>query len=108
MKKNLIKIESLQKYEVEAKSKVSVDNLVFEKGIISRIHFENHISEDGSDCMVMKFFKENTLILKFKTKEDYTLVIDPESDCSYEITRTDKLYINKDAVFYNPFCEENE
>lgn len=108
MKKNLIKIESLQTYEVEAKSKVSVDNLVFEKGIISRIHFENHTSEDGINYMLMKFFKENTLISKFKTNEDYTLIIDPESDSSYEITRTDKLYINKDTVFYNPFCEENE
>jgi|GEM_PF-5278728 hypothetical protein len=107
MKKNLIKIENLQKYEIEAKAKVTVDNLVFEKGTVSRIHFENHTFEDGTEGMVMKFFKENTIIAKLKTNEDYTLVTDPDN-FSYEIIHTNQLYIDKDAVFYNPFCEETE
>ncbi|EDS76414.1 hypothetical protein CBC_A0983 [Clostridium botulinum C str. Eklund] len=75
-----LKVEVLESHSVGAKATVSLNEVIFKEGLISKIDFEKHIFEDGSGGLFINLYMGNLLIATVVTNDDY--VIEKE-DCKY-------------------------
>jgi hypothetical protein len=85
---NVVKIEIENNYNVGSKATVTLDRLVFEPRVISKITIKKQTFDDGSDDMIVELFAGNIIIAVLTTSEDYTITTEDGENASYWIIRT--------------------
>lgn len=87
----IVKTEIIEKYDVSVGANVTFDNLVFERGVISKLIFIKQTFENGSDILLIEFYIGNIRIIKFETNEDYDIATEEGDSTSYWINRSNEI-----------------
>lgn len=83
-----IKTEVLESYDVVASANVTLNGVIFDDGIISKIDFIKHIFKDGTDSLFIKLYMGNVTVAMVITNDDYVIEIEEGKHPSFWIRKS--------------------
>lgn len=85
-----IKLDVLESYDVSAMASVTLNNVTFEEGLISKINFIKHTPKDGSNNLFITLYMGNINVATVVTTNDYVIEQDNGKYPSYWIREAEK------------------
>lgn len=87
LKYDSMKIEVLESYNVNSLAKVTLNDVMFSEGFISKIDFIKHTFKDGSDSLLIKLYMGNIRVATIVTNDDYVIEVEDNEFPSYWIRK---------------------
>ncbi|WP_138206388.1 hypothetical protein [Haloimpatiens lingqiaonensis] len=86
-----IKAEVLESYNVAQVATVTLDNVEFVEGLISKIDFGKHTFKDGADILFIKLYMGNINVATVATTDNYVIERDDGKYPSFWIRKAEEF-----------------
>ncbi|WP_027625757.1 hypothetical protein [Clostridium lundense] len=77
----------LENYNVAPVASVTLNNVMFADGVISKIEILKHIAKDGSDNLFINLYMGNINVATVVTNDDYVIEVEDDKYPSYWIRK---------------------